>query len=80
MCVAEFRDYCKSSSFKQKELISKNDHVHIERGSFYRYGVVDFYVTDKKKIKQLAKCGNQYAINDLCNEPERPESEVLKEK
>jgi len=65
MCVSQFRDYCKASSFKRVEQINKNDKINTERGSFYNNGWVTFYVTNQKQIRELAKNGNIYAQNEL---------------
>lgn len=70
MCVAQFREYCKASQFKknysneyQNDLkdTTKEVGVYIE----YKNMPDVHYVTDLKKMKQLAKSGNQYAINHL---------------
>jgi len=71
MCVAQFREYCNSSHFKrdengsfEKDLKDKNIELN---GVYIHYSDCNsvYYVTDLKKMRQLAKTGNQYAINHL---------------
>ena len=68
MCVAQFRDYCSASKFKinynnqyEKDLNNKDIIV----GQYFVYeGKPDaYYVTDLKKMKELAKNNNPYAID-----------------
>ena len=67
MCVAQFREYCKSFSFKRKETVKYNEEVMANKGSFYNNGWVMLYVRDNRKIRMLDKQGNPYAVEELKN-------------
>lgn len=64
MCVTQFREYCKASSFKRTENIGSNDRIHTERGSFYCNSET-WYVTDQKELQRLARLGNVYAREEV---------------
>lgn len=65
MCVAQFREFCKASSFKEKKNITKNDKVHYNRGSFYDNKREFYYVTNLKTLNNLAKLNNPYAMKGI---------------
>jgi hypothetical protein len=69
MCIGQYRDYVKASEFRHadRERDLQNEDVQVKKGT-YRYKCESYYyATDLKKIRKLAKEGNQYAIKHLKN-------------
>ena len=69
MCVSQFRDYCKASEFRHT---GRNEDLHnkdieVKSGTTHYNGRNYHYITDRNKLKQLAKLNNEYAIHALAN-------------
>jgi len=69
MCVSQFRDFCKVSKFNHSNYESdlKDKSLIVKKGTKWYNGRPNYYVTDLKKLKQLAKLNNEYAIKALEN-------------
>lgn len=79
MCVAQFRYYVNASRFKRDENGSyskdiDNPNIEVRDKSYLQYKHEDgsiykrvYYSTDLKRMEELAKQGNSYAINHLKN-------------
>ena len=73
MCVAQFRDYCNASKFQgdfdnQYEKDVNNKYKRVGIYLTYENQTNHYYVTDLKKMDDLAKNGNPYAIREMDNE------------
>lgn len=78
MCVSQFRDYCAASKVQvdggdfSRETDLKNPDVEVKPDFWMDYKDASgnvwqsvYYRTDLRKMRQLAKSGNQYAIAHL---------------
>ncbi len=69
MCVTQFRDYCRASEFRyrDREVDLEDKTLKVKQGTYHYAGRNYYYVINKRKLEQLAKKGNQYAISALNN-------------
>ena len=80
MCVSQFRAYCAASNIQvdggdfSRETDLKNPDVEVKKDFYEQYRDENgrvwqsvYYRTDLRKMRQLAKNGNAYAIAHLAN-------------
>ena len=67
MCVAQFREHCKASSFRHstREEDMKNKDLKVRKETWYHNKRQWHYVTDLKELRRLANQGNEFAIAEL---------------
>jgi len=71
MCVSEFRDYCNASKYKTDDngsfyKDSRDKNFEVSNFKSYRHDNGDvyqsvYYITDIRKMRQLANGSNRYA-------------------